>query len=92
MPAFKSGSSTSFAATDGKSLLCLLADPTGKAACDYPPNPGPWRQWIDMEHAQCYNASNHWSALTDGRMKYIQRASAGDEQLFNLTAYPGETT
>lgn len=45
-----------------------------------------------MEHAQCYNASNHWSALTDGRMKYIQRAWAGDEQLFNLTSDPAETT
>lgn len=43
-----------------------------------------------MEHSQCYNASNHWSALTNGRMKYIQRASVGDEQLFNLTADPGE--
>lgn len=45
-----------------------------------------------MEHAQCYNATNHWSALTDGRMKYIQRAWAGDEQLFNLTSDPSEST
>ncbi len=66
-------------------MLCLLRDPTG-SRCDYPPNPGPWRSWIDMEHNTCYNLTNHWSALTDGRMKYIFRAWKGDEQLFNLTA------
>jgi hypothetical protein len=86
-----SGDVTAFAQEDGKSLLCLLRDPTGTTDCDYPPNPGPWRQWIDMEHSTCYNASNHWSALTDGTMKYIFRANAGDEQLFNLTADPRET-
>lgn len=73
-------------------MLCLLRDKTGKSACDYPPNPGPWRQWIDMEHSTCYNMSNHWSALTNGEMKFIYRAWAGDFQLFNLTADPGELT
>jgi arylsulfatase A-like enzyme len=44
-----------------------------------------WRQWIDLEHDICYNITNHWNALTDGKMKYIYRAYFGDEQLFNLT-------
>ncbi len=74
-------------------LLCLLRDPSG-ATCDYAPNPGPWRPWLDMEHSTCYNETNHWSALTDGRMKYVFRAWAPDlatqEQLFNLTTDPGE--
>eukprot|EP00040_Diaphanoeca_grandis_P008715 m.46182 g.46182 ORF g.46182 m.46182 type:complete len:736 (+) comp20166_c0_seq2:116-2323(+) len=82
--------SGTFKAEDGKSMLCLLKDPTGLEHCDYDANPGPWRQWIDMEHATCYNESNHWNALTDGRMKYVFRAWFGDEQLFNLTADAGE--
>ena len=32
-----------FKPEDGKSLLCLLKDPSG-AGCDYAPNPGPWRR------------------------------------------------
>jgi len=90
VPARNSGDAHAFAPEDGKSMLCLLKDPTGVADCDYPPNPGPWRRWIDMEHSTCYNMSNHWSALTDGQMKYIYRAWADDEQLFNLTADPSE--
>lgn len=74
-----------FKPEDGKSLLCLLKDPTG-ATCDYAGNPGPWRQALDMEHSTCYNESNHWNALTDGSIKYVFRAFFGDEQLFNLTA------
>lgn len=84
--------SSLFAAEDGKSMLCLLRDPTGMSSCDYPPNPGPWRGWIDMEHSKCYNMTSHWSALTDGKIKFIYRAWAGDYQLFNLTADPGELT
>jgi hypothetical protein len=34
--------------------------------------------------------SNHWNALTDGKMKYIFNAEFGTEQLFNLTADPYE--
>lgn len=71
-------------------MLCLLTDPTGQH-CTYPLNPGPWRQYLDMEHSTCYNNSNHWNALTDGRMKYVFRAYFGDEQLFNLTADPTES-
>lgn len=36
--------------------------------------------------------TNHWSALTDGRIKYIFNAWDATEELFNLTADPGETT
>ena len=79
-----------FDPADGKSLLCLLTDPTG-ASCDYAPNPGPWRTYIDMEHSECYNMTNHWSALTDGQTKYVFRAWAGDEQLFDLKNDPRET-
>ena len=49
-----------------------------------------WRQFIDLEHDICYNATNHWNALTNGHIKYIYRAYFGDEQLFNLDSDPGE--
>jgi arylsulfatase A-like enzyme len=91
IPPYGSGHQSQFAREDGKSLLCLIRDPTGKSSCNYPPNPGPWRQWIDMEHNIQFNKSNHWSALTDGRIKYIFNAGLGDEQLFNLTEDPDET-
>jgi arylsulfatase A-like enzyme len=68
---------------EGQPLTCLLTDPTG-ASCGA--DGRGWRQWVDAEHDVVYNASNHWSALTDGRAKYIFRAQHGDEQLFNLTA------
>ena len=69
---------------DGASLLPLLAAGTASA-------PPPWREWIDLEHAQCYNASNHWSALASVDRKYVFHASTGVEQLFDLAADPGET-
>lgn len=54
----------------------------------------PWREWIDLEHSTVYNATNHWSALTDGRTKYIFRApfaTQGErEQLFDLVRDPHE--
>jgi len=90
VPPRNSQDAARFASEDGKSMLCLLRDPSGKSDCDYAPNPGPWRQWIDMEHAMVYNATNHWSGLTDGKMKYVFRAMDGQEQLFNLTADPYE--
>ena len=79
-----------FNVTDGKSLLCLLSDPTGKESCAYEVNPGPWRSHIDLEHSTCYNESNHWNALTDGETKYVFRAFYGDEQLFDLRTDPEE--
>ena len=48
------------------------------------------REWIDLEHDVCYDATNHWTALTDGRHKYIFHAYDGAEQLFDLTADPHE--
>eukprot|EP01051_Picozoa_sp_SAG22_P010660 SAG22_NODE_970_length_6231_cov_2.345890_5_plen_320_part_00 len=42
-----------FAEEDGKSMLCLLRDPTGKQHCGYKGNPGPWREYLDLEHSQC---------------------------------------
>lgn len=78
-----------FDPADGKSLLCLAFDPTG-GTCDYPLNPGPWRRYIDLEHSRCYDDSVHWSALTDGRTKFIFHAFSDKYQLFNLTADPKE--
>lgn len=40
-------SGPSFDSTDGKSMLCLLRDPTGNS-CSYPPNPGPWRRCVTI--------------------------------------------
>ena len=51
-----------------------------------------WRQYVDLEHDICYNATNHWNALTDGHVKYIYRAYFGDEQLFNVDTDVEENT
>lgn len=48
------------------------------------------RDWIDLEHDVCYDASNHWNALTDGRSKYIYHAPTGEEQFFDLSNDPME--
>jgi len=48
------------------------------------------RPWIDLEHDVCYDRTNHWNALTDGRWKYIYHAMDGTEQLFDLANDPGE--
>jgi arylsulfatase A-like enzyme len=65
---------------DGRSMLDLVRGRTDG-----------WRKWIDLEHSTCYAAENYWSALTDGRMKYIYFARDGRQQLFDLTKDPGET-
>ena len=77
------------ATVDGASLLCLV-DPTRKQCSQ-------WREYLDLEHSTCYNAQNHWNALTDGKVKYIFNANYAanstvfpQEQLFNLTADPYE--
>ena len=80
-----------FQSEDGKSMLCLLKDPTGESNCTYSLNPGPWRTMLDMEHDICYNNSNHWNAVTNGQYKYIYRANFDDEQLFDLIKDPTET-
>ena len=64
---------------DGKSLLALAR---GAATA--------WRPFIDLEHDICYSRENHWSALTDGRWKYIFHARDGEEQLFDLEHDPHE--
>lgn len=66
---------------DGKSLLPLLAGTPD----------APWRKYIDSEHTTCYWADYGWVMLTDGKIKYIWFEQTGDEQLFDLTADPGET-
>ena len=49
-----------------------------------------WRPWLDLEHATCYWPGNVWTALTDGRWKYVFHALDGSEQLFDLDADPLE--
>ena len=61
----------------------ILSNSTAGESCG-------WREYVDLEHTICYNNSNHWNALTDGRVKYIFNAMDASEQLFNLTADPGE--
>ena len=65
---------------DGRSLLELTR---GRTDC--------WRKWIDMEHSTCYAPENYWSALTDGRNKYVYFAATGQQLLFDLKNDPGET-
>ena len=65
---------------DGRSLLEFVR---GRAS--------DWREWIDLEHDVCYSDRNHWSALTDGKTKYIYHALDGEEQLFDLATDPLET-
>ena len=64
---------------DGRSMLRLVR---GKSEG--------WRAFIDLEHDLCYDRSNHWNALTDGKVKYIFHALDGEEQLFDLKADPAE--
>ena len=63
---------------DGRSLLNLVRG-----------NTKDWRPWIDLEHSMCYD-QDHWTALTDGRFKYIYFAYDGREQLFDMAKDPGE--
>lgn len=60
--------------------------------CDGQPLLCAGRAWIGLEHDICYDPSNHWNALTDGRWKYIYHAQDGREQLFDLAADPHELT
>ena len=66
-------------ALDGRSVLSLLRDPNAK-----------WRDAIDLEHDICYDATNHWSGMTDGKHKFIFHAKSGKEQFFNLAEDPNE--
>ena len=64
---------------DGRSMLQLVRGDTKG-----------WRPYIDLEHSRCYWPGNQWTALTDGRWKYIYGAHDGSQQLFDLAADPGE--
>ena len=64
---------------DGDSMLKLARNPNA-----------PWRSFIDLEHNICYSPANNWSALTDGKVKYIFHALDGAEQLFDLRRDPHE--
>ena len=76
---------------NGSSLLETLraGDHTSFSDSDAPT---PWREAIDLEHDICYNATNHWNALTDGHWKYVFQAYDGTEQLFDLDRDPHELT
>jgi choline-sulfatase len=50
----------------------------------------PWRGMLDLEHAQIYEEDNAWTALTDGRYKYIYFTLKGKQQLFDLEKDPYE--
>jgi len=63
---------------DGKSMLNLVRGRTKD-----------WRPFIDMEHSMCYN-KDHWTALTNGRFKYIYYAYNGREQFLDLVNDPSE--
>lgn len=63
----------------GKSMITLARDINA-----------PWREWIDLEHSTCYFAWNQWTALTDGKEKYIWFAGNGTEQFFDLVKDPIE--
>lgn len=64
---------------DGCSLLHLLRD-----------DGSTWRPWLDLEHSRCYENSEQWNGLTDGKSKYLFFGQSGEEQLFDLKADPGE--
>lgn len=82
LPTFLDAAGVSCApgAFDGRSMLELVRGRTGT-----------WRRWIDLEHSTAYAPENYWSALTDGRMKYVYFAPDGRQQLFDLVKDPGET-
>jgi arylsulfatase len=67
------------AVVEGKSLLDLVRGKTNG-----------WRTQLDLEHSACYFKENQWTALTDGRFKYIYHAYNGKQQLFDLENDPAE--
>lgn len=49
-----------------------------------------WREYIDLEHAE-YKDYKNWTALTDGKTKYIYFSSTGEEQLFDISKDKSES-
>jgi len=43
-----------------------------------------------LEHATVYYKNNYWSAVTDGKRKYIWHFRTGQEQFFDLEKDPQE--
>ncbi len=64
---------------DGKSLVAAMRG--GQARV---------RDWLHLEHADCYSTEQAFHALTDGRFKYVWRTCDGTEQLFDLDGDPHE--
>lgn len=64
---------------DGKNVLELVSG-----------NSSGWRKYIGMEHATCYFKNNYWSAVTDGKRKYVWHFYTGQEQFFDLEKDPHE--
>jgi len=62
---------------DGTSILNILRDKH-------------WRAILDLEHSQIYEDDNAWTALTDGKYKYIYFTLTGHQQLFDLQNDPHE--
>ena len=52
------------------------ANSMAAACCRWPlERPRAGGPFLDLEHGVCYDKTNHWNALTDGREKYIYHAS-----------------
>ncbi|MEF3306838.1 arylsulfatase [Paenibacillus sp. GYB003] len=49
-----------------------------------------WRPYMHGEHGICYSELQEMHYLTDGKWKYLWLARRGIEQLFDLSADPGE--
>jgi arylsulfatase A-like enzyme len=64
---------------DGKNVLELING-----------NSSGWRNYIGMEHSTSYFENNYWSAVTDGKRKYIWHFHTGQEQFFDLEKDPYE--
>jgi len=64
---------------DGKSMVLLLQERFSE-----------WREWLDLEHDDCYGPLNRWNAITDGHWKYVYRAAVNKELLWNLDDDPEE--
>lgn len=64
---------------DGGSIISILQD-----------KKAPWREYIDLEHYQCYEANSSWVALTDGKKKYVWNYSKGTEEFFDISKDPSE--
>jgi arylsulfatase A-like enzyme len=70
--------------------FCAAAGITAPEQCDGQNMLAARREWIDLEHDVCYDKTNHWTAVTDGKWKYIYHAYDGSEQLFDLVRDPHE--